>query len=99
MEYKRLNLRVAKPLYDKIKAYCDSIGAPLGSTMCQLADAQINNLNATAFVAQGSVLMEQMQNIMKSIPHDYTVSDPDLSSNMVDEQRDLAFLEHISSDF
>ena len=98
MEYKRLNLRVAKPLYDKIKEYCDSIGAPLGSTMCQLCDAQINRLRAEAFVSQGNEMMQQMQTIIDALKRDYTVSDPDVSFP-IEEQKDISFFEHITADF
>ena len=98
MEYKRLNLRVPVPTYNKLKEYCESMNAPLGPTMLMLANAQIDHMKATAFVAQGSNLMAQMKTIIDALPHDYTQSDPDVSFP-IEEQKDLSFFEHITADF
>lgn len=98
MEYKRLNIKVPVPAYNKLKEYCESVNAPLGPTMLLLATAQIDEMNAKAFVSRGDKMMKQMQTIIDAMQRDYTVSDPDVSFP-INEQKDLSFLEHITADF
>lgn len=68
MEYKRLNLRVPMPLYQRIKEYCDSVGSPVGSGMCLLCDAQINALKANELLRQSKDMMDKLSEIGKMIP-------------------------------
>lgn len=70
MEYKRLNLRVPMPLYEKIKAYCDSVGSPVGSGMCLLCDAQINALKANELLALGHDIVSSVNGLTDAVQSD-----------------------------
>lgn len=79
MEYKRLNLRVPMPLYQRIKEYCDSVGSPVGSGMCLLCDAQINALKAQELTAKAQDIIEQiglLKDVFESGAIDVSKVDP-----------------------
>lgn len=67
MEYKRLNIRIPMPLYNRIKEYCDSVGSPVGSGMCLLCDAQINAMKASEILAMGHDLIQNVSSLEDTV--------------------------------